>query len=283
MCNFKSFIVTIDGGVYYSLKHDNHSRLLEELKIEDDTADPELIKFARVEIVPANNVFDENLKDWKLKIDQSIKPKWWGKDLEYKCFLKLKEALDKQVFIGKKNLELRDGLFFLKDSIVEDMRSNSIVEVMRGNSIVKDMWDNSIVEAMGDNSIVKDMRDNSIVEVMYSNSIVEVMRGNSIVEDMRGNSIVEVMWDNSIVKVMWDNSIVKDMWDNSIVKDMRGNSIVEVMRGNSIVEAMRGNSIVKVMRDNSIVEVMRDNSIRREDGLVYLPKGIKSNQHKNKK
>ena len=169
MCDFKSMIVTIDGDVHYSIRHDSHDQLLEELKFKDDTADTELMKFARVEIVPPDgDIFEQDLNKWIFKIDQSITPKWWGKDLEDKCFVQLKKALTAQVFIGQSDVELKDGMVFLKNSVVRGMHDNSAVQHMCDNSVVHHMRDNSVVRCMHDNSVVHHMRDNSVVHTLQN-------------------------------------------------------------------------------------------------------------------
>ncbi len=76
MCKAFSYIVT-KKDVFWEFGHDSHEYFIEKYNLKDDTADPDKLTFARVEIVPLNgNYLEPN--DWVLKIDQRIIPSWWS-------------------------------------------------------------------------------------------------------------------------------------------------------------------------------------------------------------
>ena len=224
MCQFKSMIVTKNGDVLYLYGDDSHENIIDKFKndydLKDDTADPKKLRFARIEIVPPNNdVFEKNLSKWILKIDQTITPKWWDKNITDKCFSGLDKYL-KNVIIENQEIDLieyKTGLFI----------KNSKIKVIK----------NSQVSMMRENSQVSEMRENSQVSEMRGNSQVSMMRGNSQVSEMWGNSQVSEMWGNSQVKLFSDKCKYK-LNDNGIA-----------------IIRYTDNSIIKVANDKIKIEV----------------------------
>ena len=76
MCRAFSCIVTPKQALW-QMGMDSHTALLEKYHLKDDTADPALMAFARVEIAPANGNY-LNPDRWEYRLDQSITPAWYG-------------------------------------------------------------------------------------------------------------------------------------------------------------------------------------------------------------
>ena len=243
MCNFWSCIVTKNGEVLFDEMSDRHEDIIEKYKLVDDTADPALLKFARVEINPPNGDVFAHINDWVFKIDQSIIPTWFTKENEKSCYKKLKYFTKKAILIGKEIKEISSGRFWVKDcKIVEtkgtalicEMRGTSKVGVMRGTSQVGVMRETSQVGVMRETSKVGVMLETSQVGVMWGTSKVGEMWGTSKVGAMRGTSKVGEMRETSKVGVMLETSQVGEMWGTSKVGEMWGTSQVGVFSKNSI-------------------------------------------------
>jgi len=73
---------------------DSHESLLALTKLKDDTSDPALMTFARVEISPKNNNYLEP-DVWEFKIDQKITPSWWMEKHKTDAFAAHKKWLSK--------------------------------------------------------------------------------------------------------------------------------------------------------------------------------------------
>ena len=74
MCRFKSGICLKDR--VFVPDYDSHSRMLEELHIEDDFAHASKI-FVRIELSPADGDKTSDVDGWKLNVDQDVLPDWW--------------------------------------------------------------------------------------------------------------------------------------------------------------------------------------------------------------
>jgi len=77
MCNAFSCIVARNAAVTWKFGVDSHTDLLELAKFKDETSDPMLMEFARVEISPKNNNYLAP-DIWELKVDQAITPAWFN-------------------------------------------------------------------------------------------------------------------------------------------------------------------------------------------------------------
>lgn len=78
MCNFKSAIIFKNRVVLAPMYNDSHSRILENLNVEDSTVNASKM-FVRAELLPNGNETIDAEK-WKYKVDQDILPDWYEKD-----------------------------------------------------------------------------------------------------------------------------------------------------------------------------------------------------------
>jgi hypothetical protein len=237
MCQFKSFIVTRDGNILYKYSSDSHEDIIDKYKnqydLTDNTTEPNKLKFARIEIIPPDDdVFEKDLNQWGFRIDQSIVPTWWKKQLQNKCY----DALDKylkNVLIENQDVDLienKNGLW-IKNSKINILR-NSRVNGMWGSSRVNEMWGSSRVNEMRESSRVNEMWGSSQVNGMWGSSRVNEMCGSSRVNEMRESSRVNEMRESSRVNVYSLDSRY-NLSDNSIAIIKIGNDpIIKVANKN---------------------------------------------------
>jgi hypothetical protein len=98
MCKAFSCIVLKNKKAVWKFAVDSHDKLLEIAEIKDDTKDPKLIKFCRVEISPKNKDYLNPDAKYQFKIDMDFTPEWWTDDHEksaWRAFQKWKKQLDK--------------------------------------------------------------------------------------------------------------------------------------------------------------------------------------------
>jgi hypothetical protein len=179
-------------------EHDHHSQMLEELGIKDDTQFP---NFVRVEITPVDgDIFNHNLDNWKLRVDQDFRPDWFDVDkAEKECKIKMQEWFEKCFAIDSQEWkEFRNTRIYVRNAKVEAWENSSVVA-----------WGNSSVEAWENSSVVA--RGNSSVEARENSSVVA-----------RENSSV-VAWGNSQILIPYSTTIIiKDIQGNATVKDLSG-------------------------------------------------------------
>ena len=251
MCRFKSGIILKTRCVIAQGSDDSHTRLLEELKIEDSELNA-MSKFVRAELIPPNGEWWTHPDTWEINIDQDITPDWFNDD-KTRYIEEFKQAViawwEKHVLIDKVIDELSSGYYRLKRCEVKRLCKD--VRVMCDSSTVQVMCDSSTVQRMYSSSTVQDMYDSSTVQVMCDSSTVQRMYGSSTVQRMCDSSTVQDMCNSSTVQVMCDSSTVQRMYSSSTVQRMYGGSTVQRMCNSSIARDYT-NGILRVSSNTSL-------------------------------
>jgi hypothetical protein len=112
-------------------------------------------KFVRVELSPGNGDVFSNIDEWRLTVDQDIRPDWFSKS-EYlpKVIDAVKEWAKTHIHIGIDGLQIHSG----ENHYIKDCK-NVLVEnstvTARGNSTVT-ARENSTVTAWGNSTVTND-------------------------------------------------------------------------------------------------------------------------------
>ena len=178
MCQFFSAIVT-KNDIIYDLNNDQHEELIKKANLNDSTLKP---NFVRVELIN-KDVFDRNLNNWKLIIDQDMIPEWFNKDIVEQRVKKLFASIyDKIILIDQKDVKLHNRRVFIKNSSVIAYGHSSVKAY--GKSSVEANGQSS-VEAYGYSSVVANGHssvnafDHSSVEA-YGNSFIAATDHSSV-------------------------------------------------------------------------------------------------------
>ena len=154
MCKAFSCICPREGGVGWKLGTDSHTDIVEMLGLRDDTADPNMLTFARVEIVPANGDYRKPDK-WVFHLDERIKPTWWNKGYESACWdahaewcKQLYAILDRETEIANPLTDIAPPKEITKKHVASLRRWNSVRNSVR-NSVWNSVW-NSVRNSVGD-------------------------------------------------------------------------------------------------------------------------------------
>ena len=193
MCRLKSAIILRDR--VYVPDHDSHTKMLEELNIEDTRMNAET-KFIRAELVPTDDNVFSPVDNWDFHVDQDILPDWYVEECDRSRMIAVvKKWAASRIFINASGLKLSIGANYylkgctdvvllgdvgisrLENSTVRQMRENSTVRQMRGSSTVGEMWENSTV-IIPDDYLARNVRRSSIV--LCDNSTIKDCRTKTI-------------------------------------------------------------------------------------------------------
>ena len=197
MCQFKSAICLKDR--VFVPDYDSHSKMLEELHIEDDFAHASKV-FVRVELVPEDNDKTSDVDEWKLNVDQDVLPDWWD---ENDCLPRIKAAVKAWCDIHI----LRDGMHTVRDGIWYAWGNATVVAF--DNASVK-AYNSARVEAWGNATVVA--HGNASVKA-YNSARVEAWGNATVVA--HGNASVKAYGNASVVAY---NSTSVEAFDNASVK-----------------------------------------------------------------
>ena len=231
MCKLKSAIILKDR--IFMPDYDSHSKMLDELKINDDYFNASKV-FVRAELSPKNEDAFSDIDGWEFSVDQDITPEWFDeKDCAERMRKAVKEWAKTHIFVGRNELKISHGEnIFIKDcknvdicgnATVDSICGNATVERICGNATVKCIRDNATVKNICGNATVKYIRDNATVKYIRDNATVENICGHATVEDICGDATVESIYDNATVisspYTKWNNSTSMVIDDNATFKD----------------------------------------------------------------
>ena len=155
MCKLKSCIVLKDR--IFCPDYDSHDRMLSELGVEDTRENAERL-FVRVELSPMDGDVFSPINTWRMKVDQDILPDWWVAEAEEP---RVREAVAEwakdHIFCDAKNLDLKNGTYYLKNSRAE-LYDDSIGII---SSIISEDHSNYTLK---DNATLKDCKHKVIYQ-----------------------------------------------------------------------------------------------------------------------
>ena len=213
MCKYKSAIVLRNGDLLHDPYTDSHEYLVSAYGL-DDSKEPSINRFVRVEYYPEKLEDYVNPKKYKLKVDESEAPAWF-EEIRESVIKELDGLIKRMILKDVKKKCLLSGCYILAGKTDISYCVNTRIFLMTDTSKVGEMW---VTSKVGE------MRETSKVGVMWGTSKVGVMRGTSKVGVMRETSQVGVMRETSQVGVMLETSQVGEMSnakDKHILKDNR--------------------------------------------------------------
>ena len=234
MCKLKSAIVLKDR--IFMPDYDSHSDMLNELGIEDNYLGASK-KFVRVELSPVDGDVFSNIDEWKLTIDQDIRPNWFTEE-EYrpKIVEAVKEWAKTHIHIGIDGLIISTG----QNHYIKDCKD---VEVY-GNATVDKVCENATVDKVYGNATVNEVCENATVKWVYGNATVKWVYGNATVDEVYGNATVNKVCENATVDEVYENATVKWVCENATVDKVYGNATVDEVYGNATVNKVCENATV---------------------------------------
>ncbi len=227
MCQFISLVAT-KTKVFGDGHLDSHEEIIKKSGL-DDSKPKELLTFCRVEITPKdNNIFNHDLSNWVLKVDEERTPDWWSDKQEKMCLSKVKDILaDKSIFlIGGEYEEINEDIRFVKDVKIK---------VLKGK-----------------------------LEKMYSGTVQEVLGGGTV-QEVLGGGTVQKVWGGGTVQEVWGGGTVQEVWGGGTVQKVWGGGTVQkVCDGGTVQEVLGGGTVQKVWGGANIIYFNEKSYLRLE-------------------
>ena len=259
MCKLKSAIILKDR--IFMPDYDSHSKMLDELKINDDYFNASKV-FVRAELSPKNEDAFSDIDGWEFSVDQDITPEWFDKkDCAERMRNTVKEWAKTHIFIGQNDLKISHGKnIFIKDCKNVDIYGKAMVKYICGNTTVENISDNATVESICGDATVNSICGKATVKYIYDNATVKYICGDATVNSICDNATVESICGDATVKSIRGNTTVKYIYDNATVENICDNATVKYISDNVTVKYIYGNATVKYIYGNATVENICDNA-----------------------
>ena len=249
MCRFFSAIVQ-KKNIIWDIDIDNHTTLLEKAGIKDVKTDP---NFVRVELLPQDNdIFNHDLKNWKLRVDQDFKPEWFDESAAEKQMKKIIGDVFVRRFIKSKIKEVTEGRWFLgTGGTIQYVRGGTIQDVIGGTiqyvsgGTIQDVRGGTIQYVSG--GTIQDVSGGTIQDVI--GGTIQYVIGGTI-QDVRGGTIQDVR-----------GGTIQDVRGGTI-QDVRGGTIQYVSGGT--IQYVSGGTIQYVI--GGTIQYVRGGTIQYVSG-----------------
>lgn len=252
MCRLKSGIILKDR--IFVPEYDSHTKMLEELGIEDNylTASKTFVRF---ELSPEDNDVFSSIDDWELNIDQDIIPDWYDEEI-YKPQIvkKVKEWAKDHIHIGIDNLNIESGVnHYIKDcrnvciggsAAVKNICGNTTVKNICDSARVKHIFGSATVSYIGGCARVDCIGGCARVDHIGDDATVKCIGGGAMVKAVRGSAKVENIFDIAKVENIFDSAKVKNIFDIAKVGYIGGCAKVDCIGGNATVDHIGDNAMI---------------------------------------
>ena len=194
MCKMKSAIILKDR--VFIPDYDSHSKMLEELQIEDTRSNAERL-FVRAELYPKDGDVFSPIDQWKFNVDQDIVPDWYvaGYD-EERMRAAVKDWAKSYIHIGENNITINCG----SNHYIKDCKN---VTVCGSASISKVCGSASISKVCGSASI----------SCVYGSASISCVYGSASISKVCDSAIISSPsfgWKNKEKVVISENATFKD-------------------------------------------------------------------------
>jgi hypothetical protein len=241
MCQTFSAIYTRNDDLFFApADTDSHEALIDWRGL-DDTCDPHLNNWIRVEYKPRHSDFMD-LDSYDLKVDEDVTPVWFDEERRYSCIARLRVMVHSMMVTTRKSMLLGGCWILGKGAVVDRVLNCRIIA----------MYDAAGVHYM-ERSWVGLMRDDTFINEACSNSRIELMLGTSTVRSLNGSAAIIRMAGRSRLANMGEQAYVRVIDTNATICQMIGHSFVEWAEGMATIESMYGYSRVGEIADSATV------------------------------
>ena len=266
MCRLKSGIILKDR--IFIPEYDSHTKMLEELGIEDNyfTASKTFVRF---ELLPKDNDVFTNIDDWKLNIDQDIVPDWYNEEIyKPRVIERVKDWAKEHIHIGIDNLNIDSG----DNHFIKDCKNVHIY----GNATVNYICGRTLVSCISDSVVVKEISDSVIVDCVCGEAVVKFVNKNTTIRNIYSDASVWNICGNATIRNIFDNTTIRNICNDAFVENIYGDAFVESIHGNAFVESIHGRAIVKNICDNAIIKNISDNALVINSNFGWKKKNLLS-------
>jgi hypothetical protein len=241
MCQVKSAIVLKDR-IYMPLDENSHNKMLEDLKIKDNSRTP---NFVRIEYVPKDgDVFNHKPENWQLNVDQDYLPDWFVKEeTEEQMKKKIHEWFNARFIIDQEVEKIESGLWYMKGGTIQSVRGGTIQSVRGG----------TIQSVRG--GTIQSVRGGTIQYV--EGGTIQYVEGGTI-QSVEGGTI-QYVEGGTIQSVR--GGTIQSVWGGTI-QYVEGGTIQYVEGGT--IQSVRGGTIEKIQNNGIVIYANKE---------IVVPKG----------
>ena len=171
MCKMKSAIILKDR--VFIPDYDSHSKMLEELQIEDTKNNAERL-FVRAELYPENGDVFSPIDQWKFNVDQDIVPDWYvaGYD-EERMRAAVKDWAKAHIHIGENDITINCGSnHYIKDCKNVAVYGSASISKVCGSASISYVYDSASISEVYDSASISKVCGSASINKVYGSAVI---------------------------------------------------------------------------------------------------------------
>ena len=207
MCKLKSAIILKDS--VFIPDYDSHSKMLEELQIEDTKNNAERL-FVRAELYPKDGDVFSPIDQWKFNVDQDIVPDWYvaGYD-EERMRAAVKDWAKSYIHIGENNITINCG----SNHYIKDCKNVTVCDSA------------SISKVCGSASI-SEVCDSASISYVYGSASISYVYGSASISYVYDSASISEVCDSASISKVCDSASISRVCDSASISEVYGSAII---------------------------------------------------------
>ena len=235
MCQFKSAIV-LKNRIVCPLDLDSHTDILESINMKDDNEFP---NFVRIEMIPKDgDIFNHNLNNWVLKVDQDFIPEWFDEDKTEKQMreIYMPEVFEKRFIIDREVDEITEGRWFMK---------NGILNKLAGSATIQRVCDSATIQRVCDSATVQDVYDSAIIQFVFDSATIQRVFDSATIQNVYGSAIIQRVCDSATIQDVFDSATIQNVYGSATIQNVYGSATVQRVCDSATVQELKGRAIYR--------------------------------------
>ena len=243
MCKLKSAIILKDS--VFIPDYDSHSKMLEELQIEDTKNNAERL-FVRAELYPKDGDVFSPIDQWKFNVDQDIVPDWYvaGYD-EERMRAAVKDWAKSYIHIGENNITINCGSnHYIKDCKNVTVCGSASISKVYGSASISEVCDSASISKVCDSASISRVYGSASISYVYDSASISKVCDSASISYVYGSASISKVCDSASISKVCDSASISCVYGSaSISKVCDSASISEVCDSASISEVY-GSAII---------------------------------------
>ena len=217
MCKLKSAIILKDS--VFIPNYDSHSKMLEELQIEDTKNNAERL-FVRAELYPENGDVFSPIDQWKFNVDQDIVPDWYvaGYD-EERMRNAVKEWAKNRIHIGENNITINCG----SNHYIKDCKNVTVC----GSASISKVYGSASISKVCDSASISEVCDSASISYVYDSASISEVYGSASISRVYGSASISYVYDSASISEVYGSAVISSSqygWENKEKLIVSGNA-----------------------------------------------------------
>ena len=225
MCKLKSAIILKDS--VFIPDYDSHSKMLEELQIEDTKNNAERL-FVRAELYPKDGDVFSPIDQWKFNVDQDIVPDWYvaGYD-EERMRAAVKDWAKSYIHIGENNITINCGSnHYIKDCKNVTVCDSASISKVCGSASISKVCDSASISKVCDSASISYVYGSASISCVYGSASISCVYGSASISEVCDSASISEVYGSASISYVYGSASISYVYGSASISEVYGSAII---------------------------------------------------------